>query len=221
MITRPRIGYLIASVLLLMSWPRPAAADLILSLDQSSYTINGIGNTTAVEVFVSQNSTGNQVGVGNELLTAAIELTFPTAGAATVVSPADVTFNPAWDSGGPPIFTPSGTNTLVDLGVVSLLGFSNLSPPLLIGTFIFTGQFVGTTSISVASLEPGPSFITANPNDPVSDPTNTPGAEINVVSNAIPEPGTAALLGIAGLTLGVGWLRYRAKRVPGSASRSE
>jgi hypothetical protein len=220
MITRPRIGYLIASVLLFMIWPRPAAADLILSLDQSTYTINGVGNTTAVQVFVSQDSSGNQVGVGNELVTAAVELTFATAGAATVVSTANVTPNPAWDSSSVLIKT-SGSNTLVDLGLTSLAGFSNLSPPLLLGTFIFTGQFVGTAPISVASLQPGPSFTTANPNEPIADPANPAFAEINVVSTAIPEPTAAALVGIAGLTLGAGWLRYRTKRVLGSASRSD
>src|SRR5262245_58495046 len=67
MITRLRIGSLIASLLLIVGWSRPAAADLVLTLDMPSYTINGVGNTTAVEVFVSQNASGPQVGVGNEL----------------------------------------------------------------------------------------------------------------------------------------------------------
>jgi len=198
---------LIAFLLVILGWSRPAEANLLLTLDESSYTINGIGNTVAVEVFVSQNSTGTQVGVGNELLTGAIQMTFATAGAATVVSNSNVTFNPAWDSGSVSSST-SGPNTLVNLGVTSLAGFSSLSPPLLLGTFVFTGQFVGSTTITVASLAPGPSFITAQGDN--LDPTSGPSAQI-VVTSAVPEPGAVMLLGIGGLVLGAGWLRRRAR----------
>lgn len=208
MIARPRIGYLIASLLLFMSWSRPAAAGLILSFDKSAYTISGVGNTTAVEVFVSQNSSGNQVGVGNGLLSAGVEVTFATAGAATVVSTGDVISNPAWHSSSV-LITVSGPNTLVDLGLTSLAGFDDLSSPLLLGTFLFTGQFSGATTVEVTSLQPGPSFITANPNLPISDPANTPDALINVTSGAVPEPSGLVLLGIASLMLGAGWLRCR------------
>ncbi len=75
--------------------------------------------------------------------------------------------------------------------------------------FVFTGQFPGTTSIDVASLQPGPSFITADPNQPILDPANTPGARINVASGAVPEPSGLVLLGVASLMLGAGWLRCR------------
>jgi hypothetical protein len=202
MMTRHRVGFVLASFLGMLSWSRPAAADLVLSFDMSSYTINGVGNTTAVEVFVSQTSSGPQVGVGNELLSAGIELSFPTAGTATVVSTADVTPNPAWDSSSVMTST-SGPNTLFDLGLTSLAGFSSLSPPLLLGTFTFTGQSLGTTSITVSSLGPGSSFITANPNEPVQDPSNTPGARITVISSGkVPEPAGWMLMGIAAAGLG-------------------
>src|SRR5262245_23038548 len=122
---RFRIGCLIAALLLISSWCRPAAAGLVLSFDQSSYTINGVGNTTTVEVFVSQTPSGPQVGPGNELLTAGIELSLATAGAATVLSTADVTGGPAWDSSSIQSST-NGPNTLIDLGLTSLFGISDL-----------------------------------------------------------------------------------------------
>jgi hypothetical protein len=215
MTTQPRIGYLIASVLLFMGWTRPAAADLILSFDQSNYTINGVGNTTAVQVFVSQTAGGPQVGPGNELLSAAIELTFPTTGAATVLSTADVTGGPAWDSSNVQTST-SGANTLFDLGLLSLLGISDMSHPLLLGTFDFTGQSPGRTSISVATLGPGPSFITVQGD--VLDPTNTPNAEIIVQGQtAVPEPSSLMLMCLGGVTLGGRWLSYRLKRARASS----
>jgi hypothetical protein len=212
MITRHRFGVLLALLLGILGWPHQATADLILSFDAAAYTINGVGNTTAVEVFVSQNSFGNQVGVGNELLSAGIELSFATSGSAVVLSSADVTANPAWDSSSVLLST-SGANTLVDLGLTSLLGFSSLSPPLLLGTFLFTGESSGTTSITVSALGPGPSFSTADPNLPVADPTNMPGSRITVqTSGFVPEPTGLVLMGIGGVTVGAfGWLRRRTK----------
>src|SRR5262249_30104385 len=123
MIPRHHFGFVLALCLGILGWTRPAAAGLILSFNTSTYTIDGVGNTTAVEVFVSQDSTGNQVGPGNELISAGIELSFPTAGTAVVLSSAAVIPNPAWDSSSVLIST-SGASTLVDVGLTSLAGFS-------------------------------------------------------------------------------------------------
>jgi hypothetical protein len=160
-------------------------------------------------VFVAQTPGGPQVGVGNELLTAGVELSYLTGGAAAVTSPASVTANPAWDSSFVNLST-SGPNTLVDLGLNSLAGFADLSSPLLLGTFVFTGQSAGITGISVASLGPGSSFITAGGD--TLDPTNTPSANVTVNASPVPEPSQLVLLGIAGLTLGARWLSRRARR---------
>jgi hypothetical protein len=209
MMTRHRLSFLLALFLGILGWSRPVAAGLVLTFDMSTYTINGVGNTTAVEVLVTQTSSGPQVGGGNELLSAAIELSFPTAGTATVVSTAEVTPNPAWSSSSVLLKT-NGPNTLVDLGLTSLAGISSIpSTGLLLGTFVFTGHSPGTTQISVTTETPGPSFITAQGND--LDPTNTPSASINVVSGAVPEPSALVLLCAAGVTLGGGWLGRRAR----------
>jgi hypothetical protein len=212
MITRHLLGFLLALFLGILGCPRAATAGLVLSLDASTYMINGVGNTTSVKVFVSQDASGNQVGPTNALVSAGIEMSFLTAGTAVVLSTADVTPNPAWDSSSVVIKT-SGANTLVDLGLTSLAGFTSLSPPLLLGTFLFTGQSLGTTSFAVSALGPGPSFGTTDPNKPVGDPTNTPEAQIIVSQTpVVPEPAGVVLLGIAGVTLGTfGWVRRRSK----------
>ncbi len=215
MITRTGMRSFRIALLVALAWacPRPAKATLVLSFDESSYSIPGVGNTTAVEVLVSQIAGGPQVGVGNELLSGAVTLSFATSGAAVVPSVSDVTFGSAWDSGSV-ISSTSGTNTLMNLGVVSLAGIANIpSTGLLLGTFTFTGMSIGSTTISVSTETPGPSFITVQGND--LDPTNTAMATINVITPAIvPEPGSLTLLSIASVTLGMGWLRLRRKSVP-------
>jgi hypothetical protein len=207
MTTRPRNGLLIALVLVVLGWSRPATAGLVLEFNESIYTINGVGSTTSVQVLVTQNSTGPQVSPSNTLLTGGVALSFPTAGVAAVLSMANVTGGPAWDNYGV-AFTTSGANTVVNLTVSSLAGISSIpTSGLLIGTFVFTSSAVGSEGISVATLGPGISFITSGDDD--LDPTNVPTAMINVTSSAIPEPGALVLLCAAGVTLGSGWLCRR------------
>ncbi|APW61816.1 hypothetical protein [Paludisphaera borealis] len=201
---RIQIAFLIVTLPLVLA--QSASAALILSLDKSYYTIDGVGNTTAVQVFLSQTPDGPQVGAGNELLSAGIELTFATTGAATVGVATDVTPAPVWDASSVNIST-NGSNTLVDLGLVSLLGISDLSSPLLLGTFVFTGQSLGGTDVSVATLEPGSSFITAQGD--VLDPTSAADAVVTVVSATIPEPSALVMASLGGLISagGCGWYR--------------
>jgi hypothetical protein len=202
------IAFLIFALVLASA--QSASADLVLSLDKSTYTIDGVGETTAVQVFVSETSDGPQVGPGNELLTAGVELTFATAGTATVVADADVAPGPAWDSGSV-LISIDGSNTLVDLGLTSLLGISDLSTPLLLGTFVFTGQSPGDADVSVAALEPGPSFITAGGD--VLDPTNTARAVITVSATppVVPEPGSLILASL-GVLVSAGVLAAHRRR---------
>jgi hypothetical protein len=207
---RRRIGFFLALSLLVLAWPRPAAATLVLLFDESTYTIPGVGKTTNVEVLVEQTAGGTQVSSTNPLLTAAVELSFPTSGAAVVTSSADVTPNPAWSSSAVNVKT-SGSNTLIDLGLTSLAGFGSIpSTGLLLGTFTFTGESLGSTTISVSSETPGSSFGT--PGGDVS-PTNTPTATINVVTAVVAEPAGLTLLSISGSTLALVWLRRRTKAV--------
>lgn len=198
----------LALALILASVPS-ASASLVLTLDKSAYNIDGVGGTTAVQVFISQTPDGPQVGVGNELIAASIELSFVTAGTAAIVADSDVTPGSAWDSSSVLIST-SGSNTLVDLGLTSLLGISDLSSPLLLGAFLFTGQSLGDADISVASLQPGPSFITAGGD--VLDPSDAVRAIITVsAAPVVPEPAAIVLASLGGLIAlgGLGWRRRR------------
>jgi hypothetical protein len=209
MATRPRNGLLIALLLAVLGWSRPATAGLVLEFNESTYTIVGVGSTTSVQVLVTQNDVGPQVMPGNELVSGAVSLSYPTVGVAAVLSTANVTAGPAW-SNSAVVKTTSGGNTVFNLGVTSLAGISSIpASGLLIGTFVFTSTAVGSQAISVSTTQPGPSFITLQGD--VLDPTNVPTATIDVVTSAIPEPSAFVLLCAAGVTLGGGWLRRRAR----------
>src|SRR5262245_2841076 len=175
---------------LLALWPAVAGADLNLAFDQTSYSIPGSGQTVLVSVLVVQTPGGAQVGPGNGLLSAAIDLTFNTPGGiATVSSLGDITGNPAFDSISKDL-QPAPTPSTAILGELSLSGnITDLSAPLLLGTFKFTGLSEGATVIHVASRGPGPSFVTAQNN--VVDPTNMPSATLIVA----PEPPAIVLAG--------------------------
>jgi hypothetical protein len=179
-----------------------AEAGLLLSFDQSSYKVGDPGSTVQVRVFVSQIAGGPQVGPGNELLTAGVKVSFNNPqGVAAVLSNSDVTKGPAWD-----VSSASVTTTTTSLAETSLLGISNLTSPLLLGTFTFTSLTAkGTTTISVSRLDPTtPSFVTSQ-GDRI-DPTNTATATIT----AVPEPATLGMiLTGAPLLLGVWALRRR------------
>ena len=86
---------------------------------------------------------------------------------------------------------------MASLATTSLSGIADLSSPLLLGTFHFTGLSFGTTAISVANLTPGPSFVTIQGD--VLDPTNTATALVQVV----PEPSGFTLLIAFALSLGL------------------
>lgn len=194
---------LAASIALLAA--RPADAGLILSFDQSAYTIDGVGDAVDVQVFLSQDADGPQVGPGNALLTAAIRLSFVTTGAAIIQSDADVAPGSVWDAGSAD-FSTEGADTLVDLGLTSIMGVSDLSSPLLLGTFTFTARAAGVAPISVITLGPGASFITENLD--ILDPVNTAEARIEV--SAIPEP--TALFSASAAVVVLGALAARRRK---------
>jgi hypothetical protein len=188
--------------LFVLGWPGRSSATLILSFDQSVYTITAANaHTVQVPVFLSQIAGGPQVGLGNELLTGGVVVSFNNpSGIAAILAHGDVTGGPAFDSSAVGL-----TLTTATLGETSLLGIGDLSHSLLLGTFKFTGLVNGATTISVASLGPGPSFATAGGN--FLDPTNTATATINVV----PEPSTIVMAGSALGMCGIAgiWRRRR------------
>ena len=121
------LGYVVLA--LMLCWPDRASADLSLSFSQASYTIYGIGSSVDVPVYLSQSAGGPQVGVGNELLTAGLTVSFNTpSGIAAVLSALDITPSPAFDSSSAAVSLTQAT-----LAETSLGGVSNLSSPLLLG----------------------------------------------------------------------------------------
>ena len=191
---------LVAGLLKTAFWPAVADAELSLAFDQSGYSVPTSGQTVLVSVLVVQTPGGPQVGPGNGLLSAAIDLTFNTPGGiAAVNSVADITGNLVFSSISTDL-QPVGAPSTAILGELSVAGnITDLSAPLLLGTFKFTGLADGATVIHVSSRGPGASFVTAQNN--IVDPTNIPAATIVV---GVPEPSgivlaSCALGGVVGL----------------------
>jgi hypothetical protein len=118
------------------------------------------------------------------------------SGVAAVLAASDVSGGPLWSSS-----SANALSATASLATTSLAGIADLSSPLLVGTFHFTGLSLGTTQISVSNLTPGPSFETIQGN--VLDPTNTATAIVQVV----PEPSGFVLL--VGFALSLGFAARR------------
>jgi hypothetical protein len=160
-----------------------------LSFDQSTYSILAPGQTSLVSVYLTQTLGGIQIGAGNTLRTAAVNLLFNSPGGiASVLTATDVTGNPVFDS-----TSSSVSATSASLGETSIAGISDLSSPLLLGTFKLTGLTIGDATIQVSSLSPGPSFGTSQGN--FLDPQNIPTATVSV--GVVPEPPAAVLAMLA------------------------
>jgi len=168
-----------------------SAKALQLSFDNTTYVVDNTGTVT-VNVYATQSAGGPQVSVGNELLTAGIVLTFNSpAGIATIQLASDITGSPQFDFNSAGVSATAGT-----LDETSLFGISDLSAPVLLGSFTLTGLANGSTTIQVSSEGPGPSFITALGD--VVDPTNVATATV-----LVPEPATLAILGGVAMMLGL------------------
>lgn len=179
-----------------------ARGDLSLSFNQSAYSILAPGQTSLVSVYLTQTPGGVQIGPGNTLRTAAINLLFNSpGGVASVLETTDITSNPVFDSAFASVSAISAS-----LGETSIVGISDLSSPLLLGTFKFTGLTAGTATIQISSLGPGPSFGTSLGNfvDPQSAPTAT--------TTVVPEPpaGILGSLAVAACCFW-GWRRHSGK----------
>jgi hypothetical protein len=174
-----------------LSAPRTAHGALVLSFSQTGYLIGDVGGSVDVPVYATQTVGGPQVATGNELLTAGVTVAYNNpSGVAAVLASSDVSAGSDWDSS-----SANALSATASLATTSLSGIADLSSPLLLGTFHFTGLSLGTTTISVANLTPGPSFVTIQGN--VLDPTNTATAVVQVV----PEPSGVALLTAFALSL--------------------
>jgi len=208
--------FLLAIIFATAGWSRPSQGSLIFSFDSPSYAIANIGGTASVGLYVAQvPGTGPVINAANPLLTGGVQITFATTGAATETN---FTASPKWDNSSVGN-TINGSNTVVSLTVLSLLGVSDLSTPLLLGTFTFTGRTLGSTMALAATIHPGINFIDRNGDN--LDPTNTPTALIRVgPATSVPEP-TSLILTIIGAVSGLGGLgRAKKLRIRHEAKRN-
>jgi hypothetical protein len=189
--------YLLPALLLALTLgaTAPARGALVLSFNQPTFSTVPNG-TVNVQVLLSQVGGGAQVTPSNPLLTAGITLTYNPS----LVAVQTITGGPGW---GVDTATP-GTGTAV-LALSSFAGQTIPGGGLVLGTFTLRGLAFGLSPLVVASLSPGPSFVTLNGD--FLDPTLPATASLAVV----PEPSSALLVGVgaAGL-LALGRRRRRA-----------
>jgi hypothetical protein len=194
--------------LLGLAYATTAQADLVLSFDEASYSIDAPGGTTAVTLLLDQNSDGEQITPTNVLVSGAVTLNITDPSIANVLSEADFTGGPLWDDVGITLNASS-----IDISFLSLLGLDFEGGPLEIGTLVFTGLATGTTPIDVEELDNDtPDFLAFNLDTgqfTELDPP-VPASSSITVGSVVPEPGTLAMGGIT-LLLGAfaGWRRRR------------
>lgn len=165
----------------------------------SDFTINGIGNTIDVEVYLKEFGIDPGNILSSEgLFSSAVLVTFDSPlGIAAVQDVSDITANPAFDFVVPrvlPIFT-----------ILDVAAFFNPtvlpdnSNRILLGTFRFTGLSVGSVIITASDLDPRLDE-TVTGQGTVLDALIVPSSAIITVA-VIPEPAsrTLAMLGISGL----------------------
>ncbi len=182
--------WLLLAVALIGGGSRSAHAALMFSFDTPSYAIANVGGTANVGLYVAQiPGTSPAITATNPLLTGGLQISFATTGAAIETN---FIASPRWDNSSVASAT-SGSNTVVSLTVLSLAGITDLSSPLLLGTFTFTGRSLGATTVLAATIHPGVNFIDLNGDN--LDPSNTPTAMVRVGSAAsVPEPLSLTLL---------------------------
>jgi hypothetical protein len=180
---------------LVLCLPGSAYANLQLSFDKVSYSALAGGPPTPVMVLLTQVPGGIQVGPGDGLISTGIALSFNTpAGVAAVLSPGDITPGPSFtltsSKGVTPMQATLAWNSL------SPLGITDLSHPLLLGTFLLSGLSVNKTQISLDQITPGFSFATSQ-GQFLS--VNTASASVTV----LPEPSSFSIV-LSGVSLLLG-----------------
>jgi len=186
---RPNRSYVLTFLLALtitLGAAGSTQADLILFTYQPSYTLKGVGDTAEIQVLLRQEG-APIIEPGNELISAAIAVAFDNPlGIAAVLADDDITPGGSFDSA-----DAAAEATQAELAQVSLFGLT-LPEPRLLGTFRFTAQSLGTTTIQVTDLDPSTADFSSVNNPNIDDLVQETTATITVV----PEPSMRNMLAI-------------------------
>jgi hypothetical protein len=200
----------------------PGRADFMYVFDQSSYTV-AAGQTVDIRVFLQETTTSLLSTDG--LIAGGVRVNY-SGSAASVLSQADIFYNPAFDDpGGPNVSLSSGSAGLTELVDIATPGVKAAGGPpfdVLIGTFQFTaGSSPGTTTLTATNFGGGIWNFTDFPSSEGLDPQIADGsATITGTSQVIatPEPSSLILLSSGAVALVLGYWRRRAGRKSASHS---
>ena len=168
-----------------------------------------VGQTVNVYVYLAQ--TGTTTGLSSSgLSSAGVALGFNQS-VANVPSTSAITANPAFDANTPS--TGTGTAQLKEFQVVSgpvvAPTSGSTANAILLGTFTFTGESAGNTSI-VTSVPSSTTDSNVLGNGTGIDSLIQNSNAVIAVTAVVPEPSTLALSGLGALALGASaWRRWR------------
>ncbi len=191
-------------LIVLLTWFVPAGfshASIMLEFasadtgqQQSSFVIAQVGGIVDIRVYLRQ--TAGELDGG--LLSAGILVRFDDPNIAKVVNAtSDIDYNVAFDDPGPPVLS-AYVEKSVDsdaAGLYEEIDFDSfdyvfpVNDRILVGTFRFTGQSLGTTIIRLEDLSVGDEFVTGILDALDSDIDYSATASVTVT----PEPGTLGL----------------------------
>jgi hypothetical protein len=180
----------------------------------NNFTV-GQGLTLDIRVYLLETNGGTILSTSG-LSSAGVQLTGSNSNA-QVASASNITPNAAFDQNSKSV---SGNAAILN---ESVLANPNVVAPttgpdanrILIGTFTYTGNTVGTTSIATSDPHPTSADTVSGSGTTLDGMIFNATGTINVV--AVPEPGSLILTGLAAAGIAAGAWRWRRRRQPAVA----
>jgi hypothetical protein len=213
-----RLRFLLPAVAAVLLLAGPTRADFTYQFADSSGTATNafsvtVGSTINIRVYLLQQGGSTNLS-SNGLVDGGVALQYSSSSPhASISSASNITPNSAF--GGPnnnSLSTSSGTTSAVvqvhdNAGVFAPTSGTDANR-ILLGTFTFTGNTTGSTTINTAFPDANNPNNVDGANNNLDSMVHLPTAAISVV----PEPSAMALCGIGAVALGVGaWRRRRGK----------